>query len=64
VIEHPKPAPLKLQSIIYNPARPSAMIGGKFLFLGDHIQGFRLVAIREDSVTLVGDGQTNVLTLP
>ena len=64
VFENPKPAPLRLQSIIYNPARPSAMIGGKFLFLGDRIQGFRVTAIDQESVTLIGNGQTNVLSLP
>jgi hypothetical protein len=64
VFVNPKPAPLRLQSIIYNPSRPSAMIGGKFLFLGDSIQGFRLIAIDQETVTLAGNGQTNVLRLP
>ena len=64
VFENPKPAPLRLQSIIYNPARPSAMIGGKFLFIGDSIQGFRVTAIGQEAVTLIGGGQTNVLSLP
>ena len=64
VPETPKPAPLKLQSIIYNPGRPSAMVSGKFLFIGDKVQGFRVTAIDQESVTLVGNGQTNVLSLP
>lgn len=62
--EPPKPAPLKLQSIIYNPARPSAMVSGKFVFIGDKVQGFRVTAIDQETVTLVGNGQTNVLSLP
>ena len=62
--EPPKPAPLKLQSIIYNPSRPSAMISGKFLFIGDKVQGFRVTAIDQETVTLVGNGATNVLSLP
>jgi hypothetical protein len=62
--EPPKPAPLKLQSIIMNPTRPSAMISGKFLFVGDRVQGFRVTAIDQETVTLVGNGQTNVLELP
>jgi hypothetical protein len=58
----PKPPPLKLQSIIFG-ARPSAMINGKPLFIGDRIREFRVTAISEDSATLVGAGQTNILSL-
>lgn len=60
----PKPTVLRLQSIIYSSTRPSAMIGGKFLHLGDRIQGHQVVAIDKNTVTLVGEGQTNVLSLP
>jgi hypothetical protein len=59
----PKPAPLRLQAIIFNPRRPSAMIGGKTLFVGDKVGDLRIVAIGKDSATLAGGGQTNVLTL-
>ena len=62
--EPPKPALLKLQSIIFNPSRPSAMISGKFLFVGDKVQGFRVTAIGQETVTLIGNGQTNALSLP
>lgn len=61
--EPPKVAPLKLQSIIYS-SRPSAMISGKFLFIGDKIRGFRVAAIDQESVTLVGNNETNVMSLP
>ena len=60
----PKPAPLRLQAIIYNPKRPSAMIGGKTLFICDKVADLRVVAIDKESATLVGAGKTNVLSLP
>lgn len=62
--EPPKPAPLKLQSIVYNPGHSSAMISGKFVFVGDRVRGLSVVAIDKEEVTLVGDGQTNILSLP
>jgi hypothetical protein len=60
----PKPAPLRLQAIIFSPKRPSAMISGKTLFVGDKLGDLRVVAIDQDSATLAGAGQTNVLSLP
>ena len=59
----PKPAPPKLQAIIFSLTRPSVMIGGKTLFIGDKLNGLRVMAIDQESATLVGAGQTNVLTL-
>jgi hypothetical protein len=59
----PKPAPLKLQGIIFNPKRLSAVINGRTLFLGDRIDQFRVASIHQDSVTLVGTGRTNILSL-
>lgn len=53
----------KLQGIVFNPRRPSAVINGRTLFVGERIAGFRVVAIGQDSATLVGGGRTNVLTL-
>ncbi len=58
-----KPALPKLQGIVFNPRRPSAVINGKTLFVGDRVAGFRVMAIGRDTATLVGPGQTNVLTL-
>jgi hypothetical protein len=58
----PKPAPLKLQGIVFS-KRPSAVINGKVLFLGDRIREFRVVAITQDSAVLVGGGLTNILSL-
>ena len=54
---------MKLQSII-NSSRPSAMISGKFLFIGDKFRGYKVTAIDQESVTLIGNGETNVLSLP
>jgi len=60
----PKPAPLRLQGIVFQPAHPSAMISGKTLFIGDKLGELRVAAIGPQSATLIGSGQTNVLTLP
>ena len=60
----PKPAPLKLQGILFDPAHPAAMIGGRTLFIGDKLGEWRVVAISRESATLVNAGQTNLLTLP
>jgi hypothetical protein len=60
----PQPAPLRLQGIVFDPRRPSAMISGKTLFVGDKLGDLRVVAIDKASVTLTGASQTNVLSLP
>jgi hypothetical protein len=59
----PKPAQLKLQGIMFSRTRPCAMIGGKMLYVGDRLEGLRIEAVDRESVTLVGAGQTNVLSL-
>ena len=59
----PKPAPPKLQGIVWNPRRPSALISGKTLFIGDKFGDLKVSTIDQESATLVGGGQTNVLTL-
>jgi hypothetical protein len=59
----PKPAPLRLQAILYHPQHPSAVVSGKTLFLGDRIGELRLVALDKETATLAGGGQTNVLSL-
>jgi hypothetical protein len=62
-VEVAKPAPLKLQAITFNPARPSAIVSGKTVFVGDRFREFRVLKIGVDSITLVNETQTNVLTL-
>lgn len=59
----PTPAPLKLQSIVYSPKRPSALINGRVLFIGDRIRDFRVTAIHREAVVLTGGGHTNLLSL-
>ena len=59
----PKPAPTKLQGIVFSRTRPSVMIDSKTLFIGDKLNGYRVTAIDRESVTLVGTGQTNILTM-
>jgi hypothetical protein len=59
----PKIQLLKLQAIVFHPTRPSAMVNGKFLYIGDRISGFRVASITRDSATLVGGGKTNLLIL-
>ena len=60
----PKAAPLRLQAIVFNPKRPSALISGKTLFIGDRLGDAHVVAIDRESATLVGGGRTNILSLP
>ncbi len=57
------PASLRLQAIVFHPTRPSAIISGKTLFVGDTLGEMHLVAITRGTATLVGGGQTNLLTL-
>ena len=58
-----EPAPLKLQGILFHPTRPSAVINGRLLFVGERVGELRVMAIEQDSVTLAGGGKTNYLTL-
>jgi hypothetical protein len=63
VSEPEKPAPLKLQGIVYNPRSPSAVISSKVVFVGDRIRDYKVNAITRDSVTLVSLDQKLVLNL-
>jgi len=60
--EEPRIVP-KLQAVVFDPKRPSAIISGKSVFVGDKLGDLRVVAITRESVKLVGGGQTNVLVL-
>jgi hypothetical protein len=61
--EAPPKRVLKLQGIFYHPTRPSAIINGKSVFVGDRAGEFRVIAIERESVTLGGGGTTNILSL-
>lgn len=58
-----EPEPMKLQAIIYNPARPSAIINGTTMFIGDSYKGQCLVSLTPTSAQLVGSGRTNLLAV-
>ena len=58
----PPPAP-KLQSIVFAPNNPSAMINGRVAFVGDKLPEGKVVAISLKSVTLNAGSETIVLTL-
>jgi len=58
-----QPPPPKLQGIVFNSRRSSALISGKTLFIGDYLGDLRLVAIGKNTATLSAAGQNIVLTL-
>jgi hypothetical protein len=59
----PPPPEPKLQSIIYHPQRPSAMIDGKVLFVGDKLRDLRVLAITPTGVTIASSSATNQIEL-
>jgi len=59
----PKPPPLKLQGVVFDPKRPSAVINGRTVFVGDRVREMRVAAITVNSAILVGSGRTNVLSM-
>lgn len=61
--EPPQPLAPKLQGILFHPTRPSAIVDGKNVFIGDRVSEFRVVAITRGSVTLGSATATNVLSL-
>jgi hypothetical protein len=63
VIRPPPPKPLRLQGIAYDATHPSAIIGGKAVYVGSLVDGMSVTAILPDSVTLAGDGHTKTLVV-
>jgi hypothetical protein len=63
VSEDVKPLAPRLQAVIFSPRNPSAVINGRTVFKGDRLGAFRVTSITANSATLVGEGQTNVLTM-
>jgi len=57
------PATPKLNGIFFNPTRPTAIVNNKLVSTGSRVGVFTVLAITQNSVTLVGGGQTNVLSL-
>ena len=54
---------LKLQGIFFSPSNPSADVNGKTVYLGDRVNGFRLLAVSPVSATFGSATETNVLSL-
>ena len=54
---------LKLQGIYYRLNNPSVLINGRTLFIGDRIEGARVVNIERQNVTVEFGGQRKVLEL-
>lgn len=59
----PLPPTFKLQGIFFRPSNPSAVVNTKTVFVGDFINDAKVTSIDRQSVTLVYEGQTKVLTL-
>jgi hypothetical protein len=57
------PPVLKLQGIFFSPNRPSVVVNGKTIYLGDRVNGFRLIAVSPVAATFVSGAETNVLSL-
>lgn len=54
---------LKLQGVYYRLVKPSAMINNRTLYVGDRIEGVRLVEIKRHSVQLELGGEIKELSL-
>jgi hypothetical protein len=57
------PRRARIQGIAYDPVHPWAIISGKTAYVGDVVDGMRVAVIARDSVTLVGNGQTNTFVV-
>ena len=54
----------RVQGIVYDPVRPWAIINGKTVFVGDHVDNFRVKIITKNTVTLqAADGSETKLGL-
>lgn len=54
---------MKLQGIAYRKERPSALINGKTMFVGDHVGEAKIIVIDPSSTTLEIDGEFRVYML-
>jgi len=55
---------LKVQGIVWQPSRPSVVINGKSLFIGEKVEKAKVIAIDQESVTVLWNGEQRVLTMP
>lgn len=63
VVEAIKPPALKLQGIFFDPNHPAAIVSGKTVYLGDRVNGFRVIGISPVAVIVANGTETNVLSL-
>jgi type II secretory pathway component PulC len=56
----PKPV-IILQGVVNDPKHPWAIVNGKTVYLGDNVEGMRVTTISRSSITLIGNGQTNIV---
>lgn len=63
IVEAIKPPTLKLQGIFFSPSNPSAVVNGRTVYLGDRVNGYRLLAVSPVAVTFANATETNVLSL-
>jgi hypothetical protein len=49
----------KIQGIAYDPQNAWAIVNGQTVYVGDEVDGFRVLDISRKAVTLAGNGQTN-----
>ena len=60
VADVPKPV-IILQGVVNDPKHPWAIVNGKTVYLGDNVEGMRVTKISRSSITLTGNGQTNIV---
>jgi HD-like signal output (HDOD) protein len=53
----------RLSGIFYTPPRPSAILNGETVYVGDQVNGARVVSIDQTAVTLQLEGRRKTLTL-
>ena len=63
VVAPPTPPPLRLQAVFFSPTKPSAIVSGTSVGIGDKVRQFHVTAIGKDSVTLSSPSETKVLKL-
>lgn len=64
----PGPEPIakkpRLQAVVYNPRKPSAILDGQTVFVGDRVGTLRVTQITRSGVVLSSTQERLVLTLP
>jgi hypothetical protein len=53
----------RLQGLYWRPSRPSAVVNGKTVYVGDRVETARVTAIDQQSVTLNVNGQAKTLSV-